>query len=143
MIDEYFEENIFGLIHGDLHFDNFIYDGNNLKLLDFETCMSAPIDYELRIFSIYDTMPWLWAGIDTDMVTFEKDYNIVLPMIREKYRKLDNITNIDERIEIYAIIELLDNYSHTKEEVVLDTIQGKISRIKNKDSNLNKTLKKK
>ena len=143
LIDEYFEENIFGLIHGDLHFDNFIYDGNNLKLLDFETCMSAPIDYELRIFSIYDTMPWLWAGIDTDMVTFEKDYNIVLPMIREKYRKLDNIPNIDERIEIYAIIELLDNYSHTKEGVVLDTIQGKISRIKNKDSNLNKTLKKK
>lgn len=143
LIDEYFGENIFGLIHGDLHFDNFIYDGKTLKLIDFERCMTAPVDYELRIFSIYDTMPWLWAGIDTDMIACEHDYNNVLPLIVEKYRKLDNIPNMEERIEVYAMIELLDNYSHTKEEVVLDTIKRKISKVKNKDRNLNKTLIKK
>lgn len=126
LIDEYFRENIFGLIHGDLHFDNFIYDGKKLSLIDFERCMTAPIDYELRIFTMYDIMPWLWAGLETDMMTFEMDYSGLLPMILMRYPEVGNIPNIRERLEIYAIIELLDNYSHTKEESVMNAINSKI-----------------
>ena len=57
--DKYFKENKFDLIHGDLHFDNFMFDGTNLHLLDFERCMVAPIDYDFRIFSKYDSQPYL------------------------------------------------------------------------------------
>lgn len=33
---KYFKENTFGSIHRDLYFDNFIFDGTNIQLLDFE-----------------------------------------------------------------------------------------------------------
>ena len=39
--DIYFHHNKFGLIHGDLHFDNILYTGKEIKLLDFESVQVA------------------------------------------------------------------------------------------------------
>ena len=136
MCDKYFEENIFGLIHGDLHFDNFIFDGTNLHLLDFERCMIAPIDYDFRIFARYDSEPYLWASAKTDMITVEYDYKDLMGMFLENYQELNEIPYINERLEIYSIIELLENYKNTKSAERMQEISEKIRRLKSIESKI-------
>ena len=127
--DSYFKENRFGLIHGDLHFDNFMFDGANLHLLDFERCMIAPIDYDFRIFSRYDSEPYLWASAKTDMLTVESDYKDLMSMFLENYQELKEIPYINERLEFYSIIELLNNYKNTKSEERLEEVKKKIKKL--------------
>ena len=128
--DKYFKENKFGLIHGDLHFDNFMFDGTNLHLLDFERCMVAPIDYDFRIFSKYDSQPYLWASAKTDMLTVESDYQDLMSMFLENYKELNEIPYINERLEFYSIIESLDNYKNTKDEERMQEVREKIKKLK-------------
>lgn len=131
MCDKYFKENKFGLIHGDLHFDNFIYDGINLHLLDFERSMVAPIDYDFKIFSRYNVQPYLWASAKTDMITVESDYQDLMSMFLDNYKELNNIPYINERLEFYSIIESLDNYKNTKDEERLEEVREKVKKINN------------
>lgn len=133
MCYKYFKENKFGLIHGDLHFDNFISDGTNLYLLDFERCMVAPIDYDFRIFSIYDSEPYLWASAKTDMLAVETDYQNLMSMFLENYQELNEIPYINERLEFYSIIELLENYKNTKSQERLEKIKEKVKKLMKKD----------
>lgn len=130
MCDTYFKENKFGLIHGDLHFDNFIYDGNKLSLLDFERYMVGPIDYDFKIFSRYDCEPHLWASAKTDMITVENDYQNLMNMFLENYQELNEIPYINERLECYKIIELLGNYKNTKNEERLEEVVDRINNLK-------------
>lgn len=127
---KYFKENKFGLIHGDLHFDNFIFNGTDLYLLDFEKCMIAPIDYDFKIFSIYDSKPYLWASYESDMLTVESDYEGFMNLLLENYEELRKIPFINERLEFYSIIELLKNYKKTKNEEIIDEVYSKIKRLK-------------
>ncbi len=126
----YFKDNVFGLIHGDLHFDNFIYDGKNLFLIDFERCMPGPIDYDFRIFARYDKEPYLWASIDTDMLTVDCDYQDFLQMLFDNYKELREVPNIDKRLDFYRILELLDNYKNTKNKERLYEVINLIEKIK-------------
>ena len=130
LCDKYFKENIFGLIHGDLHFDNFIYDNNTLKLIDFEYSMSAPIDYDFRIFTLYDSYPYLHASGNTDMKTTELDYQDFMNTIINNYNELKNIKYLKERLTIYYIIELLNNYKNTKDNEKLEIIKKKVMELK-------------
>lgn len=130
LANKYFQENKFGLIHGDLHFDNFIYDGINLYLIDFEYNMPAPIDYEFRIFNTCKILPYLWASSKTDMITIEDDYQDLIDMVLDNYPELANIKYIKERLEFYSIIELLNNYKNTKNEDRLEEIRELIKKIK-------------
>ena len=127
--NKYFKENTFGLIHGDLHFDNFIYDGKALHLLDFERCLVAPIDYEFRIFNTCKEMPWLWASTKTDMLTVESDYQDLMNIVLDNYKELKSIPFINERLELYSIIELLNNYKNTKDNDVLNIVKEKIKKL--------------
>lgn len=43
------DENIYSVIHNDLHFDNIMYDGEKLTLIDFNDYKNAPIDFEFRL----------------------------------------------------------------------------------------------
>lgn len=128
--NKYFKENRFGLIHGDLHFDNFMFDGTNLHLLDFERCMVAPIDYDFRIFSKYNSQPYLWASAKTDMLAVESDYQDLISMFLENYKELNEIPYINERLEFYSIIESLENYKNTKNKERMDEVKEKIMKLK-------------
>lgn len=130
MCDNYFKGNKFGLIHGDLHFDNFMFDGTNLHLLDFERCMVAPIDYDFRIFNVSKLVPWLWASGKTDMITVEDDYQNLMEMIIENYQELNKIPYIRERLDFYSIIELLDNYKNTKNEDRMNEVKEIVKKLK-------------
>lgn len=119
MCDTYFEENKFGLIHGDLHFDNFMFDNGTLRLLDFERCMIAPIDYDFKIFTRCGSEPWKWASAKTDMITVEADYQDLMNMFIENYEELRDISYLKERLTVYEIIEILNDYKNTKIEEYL------------------------
>ncbi len=137
MCNIYFKENKFGLIHGDLHFDNFIFNGTKLYLLDFERCMIAPIDYDFKIFSKYSSQPYLWASAKTDMLTVESDYQNFMNMILENYKELNEIPYIKERLEFYSIIESLDNYKNTKDEERMIEVIEKVENLKSVNVNSN------
>ena len=130
MCNIYFKKNIFGLIHGDLHFDNFIFDGTNLYLLDYERCKVAPIDYDFRILNTCKTTQWLWASAKTDMLAATYDYQDLIEMFLENYEELNNIPYINERLEFYSLIELLENYKNTKNSERMQEVREKVKRLK-------------
>jgi len=129
MCDTYFKENKFGIIHGDLHFDNFMYDDGRINLLDFERYMASPIDYDFRIFYRYAETPWLWASEKTDMLTVETDYQDIMKNFIENYDELRNIPYLEERLEVYSIIDLLE---HDKDTTQLEKVIGKIKKLEEK-----------
>ncbi len=114
----YFKDNIFGLIHHDLHFDNFIYHNQEVYLIDFEQVRPYPIDYDFKIFYRMQKEPWKWASIKTDMLTIPNDYHNLMSYFKKSYSVLNTINYLDERLQIYTLIDLLQEYSsHTKEEI--------------------------
>lgn len=127
--DIYFKENKFGLIHGDLHFDNIIYNNGKITLLDFEYVMPASIDYDFRILNRCKKVPWHWASAKIDMLTIENDYQNLIPIIIENYQQLKEIPYLEERLLIYDIIELLKDYKNTYNEQLLKEIKDTIKKI--------------
>ncbi len=115
--DEILKDNYFALIHNDLHFDNIIYDNGNIKIIDFNDCLSAPIDFEFRQLYICQYKPWKWANIEMDPYQKEKDYKNIWNYIKKYYDKLNDINYLEERMIIYRIwndSEHLKKY-HSKE----------------------------
>lgn len=127
--DIYFKENKFGLIHGDLHFDNIIYNKDKITLLNFEYTMPASIDYDFRILNRCKKVPWHWASTKTDMLTIENDYQNLIPIIIENYQELKEIPYLEERLLIYDTIEMLKDYKNTYNEELLKEIKDTIKKI--------------
>lgn len=130
LCDIYFKENKFGLIHGDLHFDNIIYQDGKLILLDFEYSMAAPIDYDFRILNRYKKVPWRWASSKTDMLTTEEDYQDLMPIIIENDNELKEIRFLKERLSVYDIIDLLQVYKNTHKEEMLEESKKIVKELK-------------
>ncbi len=137
LCSKYFQQNKFGLIHGDLHFDNFLYDGSHLHLIDFERYESAPIDYDLKIFACYKDVPYLWASAKTDMLTVESDYQTFLNLLLENYHELHEIPYIDERLEFYHILELLNDYKNTQNLEKLERVKKIVKELQSKEKTNN------
>lgn len=112
LCDKYFEDTKCVLTHNDLHFDNFIYNKGELKLIDFERCMIAPIDYDFKIFNRYNKDPWKWASMKTDMLTVEDDYQNIMNLFISNYDELSNIPYLEERLNIYLLIDYLKEYKN-------------------------------
>lgn len=127
--DMYFEENKLGLVHRDLHFDNFIYNNGKLTLIDFERSMIGAIDYDFRILSRYKQTPWLWANEKTDMLTVESDYQNLMEMFIDNYEELRNIPYLLERLKVYEIIDLLNGYRKHREDSRLEEARKKVEEL--------------
>ncbi len=130
LCDIYFKENKFGQIHGDLHFDNIIYQDDRLILLDFEYSMPAAIDYDYRILNRYEKVPWRWASSKTDMLTIEEDYQGLMQTIIENDNELKGIKFLKERLSVYDIIDLLQVYKNTHKEEMLEESKKIIKELK-------------
>lgn len=127
--DMYFEENKLGLVHRDLHFDNFIYNNGKLTLIDFERSMIGAIDYDFRILSRYKETPWLWANEKTDMLTVESDYQNLMDMFIDNYEELRNIPYLLERLKVYEIMDLLNGYRKHREDSRLEEARKKVEEL--------------
>lgn len=122
LCDKYFKDTKCVLTHNDLHFDNFIYNKGELKLIDFERCMIAPVDYDFKIFNRYNKDPWKWASMKTDMLTIEDDYQNIMDLFISNYDELRNIPYLEERLNIYLLIDYLKEYKSTNDNNVLNNI---------------------
>jgi hygromycin-B 7''-O-kinase len=92
------------LVHGDLHFENLLWDGQQVTaLLDFEWCRSAPPDLELDIFLRFCAYPFLHVAEDYEHLTRAEDYQAVPAWLAEDYPDLFAERDLLARTVIYSI----------------------------------------
>ncbi len=103
-IDRYFIDNDYRLVHGDLHFDNILIDSNNnIKVIDFERSLSAPIDYELDIFLRMCYNPIKYASLEEEKHVNNNDYKDIPKYLKEYYPEIFNFKYFDIRHLIYDL----------------------------------------
>ena len=116
--DEYLKLEDVVLVHNDLHFDNIILQGNDIKIIDFERSMYAPKDYELDIIYRMTKNPLKYASdIDATHIKAE-DYKNIIKYIKKYYTELFNVRYLNKRLAIYDIVynlKLLKRYPHVNE----------------------------
>lgn len=107
--DTYFEGAELYKVHGDLHFDNILYDNvtGKIKIIDFETITIAPIDYSLNKIFRMAIEPWKWASEETDKLTKIEDYKNIQLYIQRYFPEISNTRYLKERQLIYALQDTL------------------------------------
>ena len=104
-----FEESKCGLVYNDAHFDNFIYDGHKVKLIDFDRVLYTSIDYELLILEAMVRNPKKFANERMEAHVVIKDYQEILPIFKKVYPELFDFTYLEERLYIYSFFYTLGN----------------------------------
>ena len=133
---KYLYSDSFGLVHSDIHFDNILIDkNNNLKLIDFETTLFAPIDYELDIFLRMCDNPLKYSNKKTEKYINKCDYKNIPKYLKEYYPEIFNFKYFEIRHSIYdleANLRLLVRFNKDNElkEKVLNTVKE----LKNKEN---------
>lgn len=103
-ITPYLESSNFRLVHSDIHFDNIIYcNDGQIKIIDFETSLYAPIDYELDIFLRMCNNPLKYASEEAENLVKIEDYKNIEKYFKEYYPEIYKIDNFEIRHEIYNL----------------------------------------
>ncbi len=91
-------------IHGDLHFENVLWDGTTVTaLLDFEWCRSGPPDLDLDILLRFCAYPYLHVAEDYEHCTRAEDYAAVPGWMTDVYPELFDNPDAYARTRIYSI----------------------------------------
>ena len=118
-ISDYLKSNDFRLVHSDIHFDNIIYcNDGQIKIIDFETLLYAPIDYELDIFLRMCNNPLKYASEEAENLIKIEDYKNIEKYFKEYYPEIYNVDNFEIRHEIYnllANLRLLPKFPENKD----------------------------
>lgn len=118
-INGYLKSTDFRLVHSDIHFDNIIYcNDGHIKIIDFETSLYAPIDYELDIFLRMCNNPLKYASEEAENFVKEEDYQNIEKYFKEFYPEIYEIDNFKIRHEIYnleANLRLLPRFPENNE----------------------------
>lgn len=99
--NDLFNENIYGMVYNDAHFDNFIYDDGKICLIDFDRVIYAPIDYEMLIFKTMCDNPSKFASEEDEEIVFDEDFIEVYNWLKKYYGSIFDIENIEKRIKVY------------------------------------------
>lgn len=92
------------LVHGDLTFENILWDGTNLTaLLDFEWSRTAPPDVDLDVFLRMCCLPQLHVGDKWFDRTRPEDYRDIPWWLAEDYPELFALPRQYDRLRLYAI----------------------------------------
>jgi hygromycin-B 7''-O-kinase len=92
------------LVHGDLHFENVLWDGREVTaLLDFEWARPAPADVDLDIFLRFCAYPFLHVAEDYEHLTRAEDYASVPYWLADDYPELFYTPQLFERTQLYCI----------------------------------------
>jgi len=93
-----------GVIHGDLHFENVLWDGSRVTgLLDFEYARPAPADLELDVFLRFCAYPFLHVAADYQDVSDPADYEDVPVWLAEDMPELFAAPRFLDRLRIYSV----------------------------------------
>lgn len=101
------------LIHGDLHFENILWDGVRITaLLDFEYARAAPPDLDLDVLLRFCGYPFLHVAEDYEHLTRSEDYAPIPWWLADDYPDLFDHPKTFERLLLYSVSydvrELLD-----------------------------------
>jgi len=92
------------LIHGDLHFQNVLWDGQGVTaLLDFEWARAAPPDLDLDVFLRFCAHPDWYVAPDYRELTRRADYAEVPYWFAEDYPELFDQPHLFERLRLYGL----------------------------------------
>ena len=92
------------LIHGDIHFENVLWDGERITgILDFEWARAAAPDLELDVFLRFCAFPFLHVAEDYEDVTLSEDYAQVPSWLAEDYPALFAHPRLRDRLRVYAL----------------------------------------
>lgn len=92
------------LIHGDIHFENVLWDGERITgLLDFEWARQAAPDLELDVLLRFCALPFLHVAEDYEAVTRPQDYAMVPGWLHEDYPELFAHPRLRDRLRVYSI----------------------------------------
>ncbi len=102
------------MIHGDLTFENMLWDGSQLTaLLDFEWCRGGPLDMELDVLFRMAAFPYAHVGPDLERMTRAEDYADLPSWLVEFRPDLFRHPRLADRLRLYALAfdikELLDH----------------------------------
>jgi aminoglycoside phosphotransferase (APT) family kinase protein len=108
------------LVHGDLHFENVLWDGERVTaLLDLEWSRPGPADLDLDILLRYCADPTDSRPVDEQAAT-ATDLRSVPRMLRDAYPELFAHPQLNDRLAIYCLAydvrDLLLNRPHGREE---------------------------
>ncbi len=91
------------LVHGDLTFENVLWDGEQLTaLLDFEWARKGPPDLDLDILLRFCAYPHLHVAEDYEDRTHSRDYVQVPWWLAEDYPELFDAPFVFERVRLYG-----------------------------------------
>lgn len=117
--ERYLKSDDLRLVHSDIHFDNIIYqDNGKIKIIDFETSLFAPIDYELDIFLRMCHNPLKYASEDEEKLINVEDYENIEKYFKKFYPEIYQFDNFDTRHELYdleANLRLLPRFPANKD----------------------------
>ncbi|XMB85834.1 aminoglycoside phosphotransferase family protein [Mycoplasmatota bacterium WC44] len=102
-----FKEDKLGLVYNDAHFDNFLYDGKKVKVIDFDRVLYGSIDYELLILKMMINNPKKFANEIMEQYVEIDDFDNIMPIIQEGYKELFQFKYLDDRVFIYSFFYTL------------------------------------
>jgi aminoglycoside phosphotransferase (APT) family kinase protein len=92
------------IVHGDLHFENVLWDGRAITaLLDFEWARGGPADLDLDVLLRFCAYPYLHVAEDYEAVTLSRDYAPVPYWLAEDYPELFADPHLLDRVRLYCI----------------------------------------
>lgn len=91
------------LVHGDLHFENILYDKGEIALLDFEFSRAAPADLDLEIILRFCSDPSLHVAVDYAHLAQRSEYRPVMRWLREGYPELFEHPDLVDRLNFYSL----------------------------------------
>ena len=92
------------LIHGDLHFENVLWDGHQLSaVLDLEWARSAAADIDLDVLLRFCANPFLHVAEDYADTARAEDYRLAPKWFHDAYPELFERPNLAERLALYSL----------------------------------------
>ena len=101
-LDDFGEDH--GLVHGDLHFENVLWDGEGIAaVVDFEWARRAPADLDLDVLLRFCADPSLHVSGDYRATVRRDDYRSVPGWLRQAYPALFEHPRLNDRLALYCL----------------------------------------
>jgi aminoglycoside phosphotransferase (APT) family kinase protein len=114
-----------GLVHGDLHLENVLWDGSRLTaILDFEWARLAPPDLDLDVLLRFCADPELHVTADYKEKVRRHDYANVPNWLREGYPALFGHPRLRDRLTLYALAYDVRHLLTDPPRQTLDSLPG-------------------
>lgn len=91
------------LVHGDLTFENLLWDGRDLTILDYEFAHGAPPDVDLDVLLRCCALPFLHVAPEIEHLANPKDYSQVPRWLNDSYPELFDAPRCGDRLMIYSL----------------------------------------